>query len=78
MTLAEFKFIWHMEYGHRQWGRLIGAAFLLPAAYFWARGRFTPAMKKRVLAFGALIGAQVRHVVLELNIHQLFSFIENI
>lgn len=59
ITLSEFKFIWHMEYGHRQWGRLIGAAFALPAVYFWARGKLTPAMKKRVLAFGALIGAQV-------------------
>ncbi|CAG9766770.1 unnamed protein product [Ceutorhynchus assimilis] len=58
ITLSEFKFIWHMEYGHRQWGRFIGAAFLIPAAYFWARGRFTPGMKKRVLAFGTLIGAQ--------------------
>ncbi|XP_030756700.1 cytochrome c oxidase assembly protein COX15 homolog [Sitophilus oryzae] len=58
MTLSEFKFIWHMEYGHRQWGRLIGVVFLIPAVYFWARGRFTPALKKRVLAFGALIGLQ--------------------
>ncbi|XP_050293957.1 cytochrome c oxidase assembly protein COX15 homolog [Anthonomus grandis grandis] len=58
ITLSEFKFIWHMEYGHRQWGRLIGAVFLLPAAYFWAKGRLTPAMKKRILAFGTLIGAQ--------------------
>lgn len=58
MTLQEFKFIWHMEYGHRQWGRLIGAVFLIPAVYFWAKGKFTPAMKKRVLAFGTLIGAQ--------------------
>ena len=40
------------------WGRAIGAVFLLPAVYFWSRGMFTPAMKKRVVAFGALIGAQ--------------------
>ncbi|EEZ97849.1 heme A synthase COX15 [Tribolium castaneum] len=58
MTLSEFKWIWHMEFGHRMWGRAIGAVFLIPAVYFWARGRFTPAMKKRVLAFGTLIGAQ--------------------
>ncbi|KAJ8920500.1 hypothetical protein NQ315_005369 [Exocentrus adspersus] len=58
ITLSEFKFIWHMEYGHRQWGRAIGACFLLPAIYFWGKGRLTPGMKKRVLAFGALIGAQ--------------------
>lgn len=48
-----------MEYGHRMWGRAIGAFFLIPAAYFWARGRFTPGLKKRVLAFGTLILSQV-------------------
>lgn len=59
MTLSEFKFIWHMEYGHRQWGRAIGAVFLLPAAYFWTRGMLKPGMKPRVLAFGSLTAAQV-------------------
>lgn len=59
LTLEEFKFIWHMEYGHRMWGRVIGAAFLIPAIYFWSRGRFTSALKKRVIAFGGLIMAQV-------------------
>lgn len=58
MTLKEFKFIWHMEYGHRQWGRAIGAFFLIPAAYFWIRGRLTSPMKKKILLFGSLIGAQ--------------------
>ncbi|XP_066149487.1 heme A synthase COX15 [Euwallacea fornicatus] len=58
MTLSEFKFIWYMEYGHRQWGRLIGGVFLIPAIWFWVTGRLTPGMKKRVLAFGTLIGAQ--------------------
>ncbi|XP_076028243.1 heme A synthase COX15 [Oratosquilla oratoria] len=58
MTLEEFKFIWWMEYGHRQWGRMIGSAFLLPASYFWYKGYFNRALKKRVLIFGALIGFQ--------------------
>ncbi|KAF6198863.1 hypothetical protein GE061_006886 [Apolygus lucorum] len=58
MTLDEFKRIWWLEYGHRMWGRCIGAAFLLPATFFWMRGAFSPSMKKRVLAFGTLIGAQ--------------------
>lgn len=57
--MEQFKFIWHMEYGHRMWGRAIGAAFLIPAVYFWARGRFTPGLKKRVAAFGTLILSQV-------------------
>lgn len=59
MTLSEFKFIWQMEYGHRMWGRLIGAAFIIPAAFFWTRGMFKPGMKPRILAFGSLIGFQV-------------------
>lgn len=58
MTLQEFKFIFYMEYGHRMWGRAIGAFYALPAAYFWSKGYFSKAMKIRVLAFGALIGAQ--------------------
>lgn len=61
MTIAEFKRIWWMEFAHRQWGRLIGTAFALPAIAFWAKGYLSPAMKKRVLAFGTLIGCQVRH-----------------
>ncbi|XP_058059328.1 cytochrome c oxidase assembly protein COX15 homolog [Anopheles bellator] len=58
MTLQEFKLIWYMEYGHRMWGRAIGAFYALPAIYFWTRGYFTRPMKVRVLAFGALIGLQ--------------------
>lgn len=49
-----------MEYAHRQWGRLIGAAFFIPATVFWAKGWFQPAFKKKILAFGTLIAMQVR------------------
>lgn len=58
MTLSEFKFIFWMEYGHRMWGRWIGAYFALPAAYFWYRGYLNKSLKARTLVFGALIGAQ--------------------
>lgn len=58
MTVSEFKRIWWMEFAHRQWGRLIGTAFALPAVAFWAKGYLSPVMKKRVLAFGTLIGCQ--------------------
>ncbi|XP_055639669.1 cytochrome c oxidase assembly protein COX15 homolog [Toxorhynchites rutilus septentrionalis] len=58
MTLNEFKMIWHMEYGHRMWGRLIGAFYALPAVYFWTRGYLNRGMKIRTVAFGALIAAQ--------------------
>ncbi|VDO21211.1 unnamed protein product [Haemonchus placei] len=58
MTLAQFKFIWHMEYGHRMWGRITGIIFLLPCAYFWARGYFPTTMKRRMAIATALIIAQ--------------------
>ncbi|EFO86308.1 hypothetical protein CRE_01771 [Caenorhabditis remanei] len=58
MTLNEFKFIWSMEYGHRMWGRAIGIVFLLPCAYFWARGRFAPDMKRRMALATTLLLAQ--------------------
>ncbi|VDL64848.1 unnamed protein product [Nippostrongylus brasiliensis] len=58
MTLSQFKFIWNMEYGHRMWGRAIGIVFLLPCAYFWAKGYFPATMKRRMAACTALILAQ--------------------
>ncbi|VDO06831.1 unnamed protein product [Rodentolepis nana] len=58
MTLSRFKFIWHMEYGHRQLGRLIGVAYAIPAALFWYKGYFNKVMKIRVASYGALIGFQ--------------------
>ena len=33
-TLSEFKFIYFWEWTHREWGRLIGVAFLFPFFYF--------------------------------------------
>lgn len=58
MTLQEFKWIWHMEYGHRMWGRTLGAVFLFPAIYFWNKKWFTNGMKKRAVIFGSLILCQ--------------------
>ncbi|EJW72618.1 cytochrome oxidase assembly protein, partial [Wuchereria bancrofti] len=58
MTLAEFKFIWMMEYIHRMWGRTLGIFFLVPCVFFWAKGRFSSAMKKRMFIAGTLICMQ--------------------
>ncbi|XP_006880100.1 PREDICTED: cytochrome c oxidase assembly protein COX15 homolog [Elephantulus edwardii] len=55
MTLAEFKFIWYMEYSHRMWGRLVGLAYVLPAAYFWRKGWLNRGLKGRVLALCGLV-----------------------
>lgn len=58
ISLEDFKFIWHMEYGHRMWGRSIGAFFYIPAAYFWFKGHLNSAIKKRVVVAGALLACQ--------------------
>ncbi|XP_016075492.1 PREDICTED: cytochrome c oxidase assembly protein COX15 homolog isoform X3 [Miniopterus natalensis] len=59
MTLAEFKFIWYMEYSHRMWGRLVGLAYILPAAYFWRKGWLSRSMKGRALALCGLVCFQL-------------------
>jgi len=58
MSLADFKFIYYMEYAHRMWGRAIGLAFLIPAAVFWKKGFFNGTMKKRIVALSSLLGFQ--------------------
>lgn len=40
MDLAGFKFIYFWEWAHRQLGRLIGLAYLLPLIYFAVRKKF--------------------------------------
>ncbi|XP_019631670.1 PREDICTED: cytochrome c oxidase assembly protein COX15 homolog [Branchiostoma belcheri] len=55
MTIQEFKFIFYMEWFHRMWGRTIGLAFFLPAAYFWRKGWISKAMKPRLAAYGSLL-----------------------
>lgn len=60
MSLAEFKFIYWWEWGHRLLGRLVGFVFLLPFLYFWFTGRLSrPMIPKLVLLFvlGGLQGA---------------------
>ena len=60
MTLAGFKSIFWWEYGHRLLGRLVGAIFLLPFAYFlWRRAIPRPLAWKLagIFALGGLQGA---------------------
>ncbi|KAL9005424.1 MAG: hypothetical protein Q9188_001818 [Gyalolechia gomerana] len=58
MTLDEFKSIYYMEWTHRLWGRLVGISFLLPAAYFIARGKVSAPMALKVVGIAGLIGFQ--------------------
>lgn len=60
ISLEDFKFIFFMEWAHRNLGRLLGVTFVLPALYFTARGKM--ARKDQWKAFGLAcgIGFQVR------------------
>jgi len=59
-TVPEFQQIFWLEFLHRLLGRAIGLAFALPLAWFWLRGRLSPALKPRLailLVLGGLQGA---------------------
>lgn len=58
MTLGEFQFIYLWEWGHRQLGRLIGAAYVLPLLWFAARGVVRGRFLASLLLIGLLGGAQ--------------------
>ena len=58
MTLKDFKFIYHMEWGHRMLGRAVGVVFILPAIVFAARGRITGRLARRCVALAGLGAAQ--------------------
>ena len=60
MTLDGFKFIYWWEWTHRLLGRLIGLAFIIPFAVFWARGMIDRSLSWRLgglFLLGALQGA---------------------
>ncbi|MEM9332564.1 MAG: COX15/CtaA family protein [Pseudomonadota bacterium] len=58
MSLAEFKFIYWWEWGHRFLGRIIGIAFAIPLIYFWVTGRLEQFLKPRLLLLLVLGGLQ--------------------
>lgn len=58
MTLDEFKFIYAWEYGHRMLGRCVGLIFVVPWAYFTARGMIPAGYQPRMLGLLAMGGTQ--------------------
>jgi cytochrome c oxidase assembly protein subunit 15 len=56
--MEDFKSIYYMEYTHRVLGRIIGLAFVLPAAYFIGRGKVSRRFAYGLCGIGALIGFQ--------------------
>ena len=58
MTMEEFKRIFYYEWAHRNLGRFIGVAFVLPAIYFGYTNKMNTAIKKRSVVIASLIGFQ--------------------
>ncbi len=58
MSLDDFKEIFWWEWSHRNLGRLIGFAFLVPFLIFMARGQVERALVPRLLALFVLGGMQ--------------------
>ncbi len=56
--LAGFKRIFWLEWTHRFWGRLIGAAFLIPLVWFWLSGRLERRLMPKLALFFVLGGMQ--------------------
>jgi len=56
--LAGFQRIFWLEWVHRLWGRLLGVAFFVPLAWFWATGRLPRRLVPRLLGFFVLGGLQ--------------------
>ena len=58
MTLAEFKGIYWWEWGHRQFGRLMGLVWAIGFVYFLARRQVPAGWVPRLLILGVLGGLQ--------------------
>lgn len=58
MDLAGFKFIYFMEWSHRQLGRLIGLVYFLPLVWFLWRGKIPGGTRLRFIAILLMIGVQ--------------------
>jgi len=58
LTLEEFKFIYKMEWSHRQLGRTIGLVFAVPAIALMAYKRYPLKFKMKLGGIAGLIGFQ--------------------
>jgi len=58
MTLAEFRYIFWWEWGHRLLARMAGFAVVLPLFFFWLTGRLENPVKWRLVGILLLGSAQ--------------------
>ena len=58
MSLADFKIIYFWEWIHRQLGRVIGLALVLPFLWFWVSKKIPAGYTLRLAALVSLVGMQ--------------------
>jgi cytochrome c oxidase assembly protein subunit 15 len=58
MNLDGFKVIFWWEWAHRLLARVVGAAFILPALWFWWRGQFKGALGRQVAVATGLLALE--------------------
>ncbi len=58
MTVDGFKTIFWWEWGHRLLARIVGAAFILPALWFWMRGELKGALGREVAVATGLLALE--------------------
>src|ERR1700678_3002520 len=58
MSLDGFKAIFWWEWAHRLLARVVGAAFILPALWFWARGQLKGALGRQVTVATGLLALE--------------------
>ncbi|MEM1235483.1 MAG: COX15/CtaA family protein [Pseudomonadota bacterium] len=58
MSMAEFKFIYFWEWGHRQLGRIIGLVWFVGLAYFLIRRQVPTGWTPKLVLIGLLGGVQ--------------------
>ena len=58
MTMTQFKFIWYMEWGHRQLGRVIGLCVIIPSLALATRKWVPKPIKARLAGFTSLVVCQ--------------------
>ena len=58
MTLDGFRAIFWWEWSHRLMARVVGAAFILPALWFWLRGELKGALSRQVAVATGLLALE--------------------
>jgi len=58
MSLADFRFIYWLEYGHRLLARGLGLAFVVPLILFWRRGLIGERLRRPLIVLLLLGAAQ--------------------